>query len=395
MNEDLKREIIKINGKEINVFIDYGIKDCYISRKEMAYLYDVKPNYISMIINKTGDETSHKLLLVYPVVRKIDIIQKEGNNETKRSIKHYNLNTIKEIGYKLDINITNELIDSVNSLLSVANNSLNKAINYEIVKFNDGEIQLDVNVSPREETVWLTQDQIAVLFEKSRSTITEHINNIFSENELDENTSVGISDVSNSNRKVKIYNLDVILAVGYRVNSKRGIAFRKWATTILKQYLIKGYAFNEQRCLDCTSSIIALQKDVRELQSQKYLSNDNLLKHNEERFESEDLLALHGLLMHIFHLAKKRLIIIDPYADYFLLTMLSNINVDMTIYVSNHSLIKDYVIDNIKIIVKDKIHSRIIISDDSIYCITHSINGLGKSEIILSKIKDLKVEDLI
>lgn len=387
MNEDLKREIIKINGKEINVFVDYESKECYISQNELSTLFDVSVDNIGLIIRQTNEDSS-----VVPLI--IEVIKMEGNKQVKRKIKHYNLSIIKRIGYKINYDITNELINTINTLFN-SNNSLNSAINCEIVKFNDGEIQLDVNVSPKEETVWLTQDQIAVLFEKSRSTITEHINNIFSENELDENTSVGISDVSNSNRKVKIYNLDVILAVGYRVNSKRGIAFRKWATSILKQYLIKGYAFNEQRCLDCTSSIIALQKDVRELQSQKYLSKDNLLKHNEERFESEDLLALHGLLMHIFHLAKKRLIIIDPYADYFLLTMLSNINVDMTIYVSNHSLIKDYVIDNIKIIVKDKIHSRIIISDDSIYCITHSINGLGKSEIILSKIKDLKVEDLI
>ena len=387
MNEDLKREIFKINGKEINVFVDYESKECYISQNELSTLFDVSVDNIGLIIRQTNEDSS-----VVPLI--IEVIKMEGNKQVKRKIKHYNLSIIKRIGYKINYDITNELTNTINTLFN-SNNSLNSAINYEIVKFNDGEIQLDVSVSPREETVWLTQDQIAVLFEKSRSTITEHINNIFSENELDENTSVGISDVSNSNRKVKIYNLDVILAVGYRVNSKRGIAFRKWATTILKQYLIKGYAFNEQRCLDCTSSIIALQKDVRELQSQKYLSKDNLLKHNEERFESEDLLALHGLLMHIFHLAKKRLIIIDPYADYFLLTMLSNIKVDITIYVSNHSSIKDYVIDNIKIIVKDKIHSRIIISDDSIYCITHSINGLGKSEIILSKIKDLKVEDLI
>ena len=181
MNEDLKREIFKINGKEINVFIDYENKDCYISRKEMAYLYDVKPNYISMIINRTGDETSHKLLLVYPLVRDIDVVQKEGYKETKRRIKHYGLSIVKEIGYKLNARLTNELINSVNSLFERNYNSLNNAFNYEIVKFNDGEIQLDVSVSPREETVWLTQDQIAVLFEKSRSTITEHINNIFSE----------------------------------------------------------------------------------------------------------------------------------------------------------------------------------------------------------------------
>ena len=91
---------------------------------------------------------------------------------------------------------------------------------YEIIKFIDGDLELNVNVSPLENTIWLTQDQIAQLFEKSRSTISEHINNIFSEGELLEMTSVGISDGSN-HRPPKLYNLDVILAVGYRVKSKR------------------------------------------------------------------------------------------------------------------------------------------------------------------------------
>ena len=114
-----------------------------------------------------------------------------------------------------------------------------KEKHYDLIKFEDGDFSLDVKVSPNEDTVWLTQVEIAILFDKSRSTITEHINNIFSSNELDMNTSVGFSDITSNHRPAKLYNLDVILAVGYRVNSKRGILFRKWATSILKEYLLK------------------------------------------------------------------------------------------------------------------------------------------------------------
>ena len=115
---------------------------------------------------------------------------------------------------------------------------------YEIIKFVDGDFGFYVNISPQQNTIWLTQDQIAKLFGKSRSTITEHINNIFSEGELFEMISVGNSDIIN-HRPTKLYNLDVILAVGYRVKSKRGILFRRLPTAVLRDYLIKEWYCGE------------------------------------------------------------------------------------------------------------------------------------------------------
>lgn len=116
----------------------------------------------------------------------------------------------------------------------------------EIVLFTDGDINLEVELSPELETVWLTQKQMGDLFGVKQATLSEHINNIISSGELNE-TSIGFSDKSSGGRKPKIYNLDMILSVGYRVNSKRGIAFRRWANSILKQYVIQGYAVNEKR----------------------------------------------------------------------------------------------------------------------------------------------------
>ena len=96
----------------------------------------------------------------------------------------------------------------------------------EIVLFTDGDINLEVELSPELETVWLTQKQIGELFGVKQATFSEHINNIISSGELDE-ASIGFSDKSSGGRKPKIYNLDMILSVGYRVNSKRGITFRR------------------------------------------------------------------------------------------------------------------------------------------------------------------------
>ena len=116
----------------------------------------------------------------------------------------------------------------------------------EIVLFEDGDINIEVQISPEQETVWLTQKQMEVLFGVKHATVSEHITNILASGELDE-SSVGFSDKSTGGRKPKIYNLDMILSVGYRVNSRRGIAFRKWANNVLKQFILKGYAINEKR----------------------------------------------------------------------------------------------------------------------------------------------------
>ena len=107
----------------------------------------------------------------------------------------------------------------------------------EIVLFTDGDINLEVELSPELETVWLTQKQIGELFGVKQATFSEHINNIISSGELDE-ASIGFSDKSSGGRKPKIYNLDMILSVGYRVNSKRGIAFRRWTNSVLKQFTL-------------------------------------------------------------------------------------------------------------------------------------------------------------
>ena len=117
----------------------------------------------------------------------------------------------------------------------------------DIVIFKNGELELEVTVTPENDTVWLTQQQMAELFDKERSVITKHIGNIFKEKELDKDSNVQNLHIANSDRPVSFYNLDVIISVGYRVKSQRGIAFRKWATSILKDYMIKGYAVNEKR----------------------------------------------------------------------------------------------------------------------------------------------------
>jgi len=119
---------------------------------------------------------------------------------------------------------------------------------YNLVVFNDKDLTLEVKLDDENETVWLTQKQMSELFGKSQSTINEHINNVYEEGELlvgDTMRKFGNSE--KSTKPTNYYNLDVIISVGYRVKSKRGVAFRKWANSVLKKYLLEGYVVNDKR----------------------------------------------------------------------------------------------------------------------------------------------------
>lgn len=135
----------------------------------------------------------------------------------------------------------------------------------EIILFEEQDVKLEVNI--KDETVWLTQAQMAKLFDKDRKTITRHIQNIYKDGELEENSVCSFFEHTGNDGKkysVQFYNLDMIISVGYRVKSKNGILFRRWANKVLKDYLIKGYAVNNRRleCLEKTVKLIDIANRV-------------------------------------------------------------------------------------------------------------------------------------
>lgn len=137
-------------------------------------------------------------------------------------------------------------------------------MNNEVVIFKDNEIELNVSLSIEENTVWLSLDAMSKLFEKNKSTISRHIKNIFNEGELQQNAVVANFATTASDGKtynVTYYNLDVIISVGYRVKSQRGIIFRQWANKVLKQYLVHGYAVNEKR-LKALNKTVQIQSEI-------------------------------------------------------------------------------------------------------------------------------------
>ena len=182
-------------------------------------------------------------------------VQKTHIPFSDKPVKIYSLKVALEVGSRVKSKRRTLLKMWADSILN--NTSTNDDYNiqnmprisekFELVKFVDGGFSLDVSVSPNEDTVWLSLDEIGLLFERDRSVIGKHIKRIYSDDELDRNrTWAKNARVLSDGRiyNVDIYNLDIILAVGYKVNSKRGILFRQWANSVLKQYLIRGSVIN-------------------------------------------------------------------------------------------------------------------------------------------------------
>lgn len=163
----------------------------------------------------------------------------------------------------------------------------------DVVIYKDGNLEVEVQINSEEDTVQLTLNQISELFERDKSSISRHISNIYKNGELDRSSTVAKNATvqnegrRNIERSLDYYNLDLILSVGYRVNSKRGIAFRRWASSILKDYMLKGYAVNEKR-LKSLNKTIEIQSRI--IASALELESDDVYKVVNEYTKALDLL---------------------------------------------------------------------------------------------------------
>ena len=142
----------------------------------------------------------------------------------------------------------------------------------EIIIFETEDHQIKLEVNVESETVWLSANQMALLFERDEKTIRKHINNVFSESEVDKINNTQKMRVEGVKQLVPFYTLDVIISVGYRVKSKRGVEFRRWANSVLKQYILKGYAVNDNRIRQLGEVIRIMKRTENELDSKQILS---------------------------------------------------------------------------------------------------------------------------
>ena len=269
-----------------------------------------------------------------------------------------------------------------------------------IYRSDDGTIQLEVQLY--EDTVWLTQAQMAILFETTRNNITIHIGNLFKEGELEKISVCKESLLTASDGKpykTKIYNLDVIISVGYRVKSKRGTDFRRWANKVIKDFILRGYAVNNR--LDRLEvKVYKLEEKTTEIETEI----KGQLPPHEGIFYDGQIFDAYKFITDLIKKAKSEIVLIDNYVDETVLTMLDNRNpnVSATIYTSHISEKLDLALAKhnsqyqpINIERFNKSHDRFLIIDDDVYLIGGSIKDLGKKVSTFVKLSVPKGEFLV
>ena len=265
----------------------------------------------------------------------------------------------------------------------------NKESNYELIKFEDGDFSLDVKVSPNENTVWLTQQQISDLYGRDISVISRHIRNIMYEKECTE-SNLQKMQIPFSDKPVVFYDLEFIISIGYRIKSKRGVMFRLWANSILKQYLLNGYAINKDRVIAYQSNILKLEASFIDIENRLKDLEETVYSNNNQLIYEGEILEPYSFLRKLFFLAKNEIIITDYYADSFLISMLKDIKVKITIITSTRSYLNNIVIpNNINIINNDDIHGRYIFIDKYVYAMDHSFNAIGKKRFIIIRLENI------
>ena len=267
----------------------------------------------------------------------------------------------------------------------------------EIVVYQPDEVtRLEVRVES--DTVWLTQGQLALLFQKDQSVIARHIKNVFTEGELDEKGNMQILHNTLSKfRPVKVYSLDVIISVGYRVKSFRGTQFRRWANVVLKAYLLKGYSMNHRLML------------AEERIDKRLMEHDLLLKEHQDKidfFVRTSLPPVEGIfydgqifdayvfVTNLIRSAKQTLVLIDNYIDESVLLMLAKrqngVEAEIRTGRIAETLKQDLLKHNTQyppiVMTQNKnIHDRFLIVDEDVYHIGASLKDLGKKLFAFSK----------
>jgi hypothetical protein len=265
----------------------------------------------------------------------------------------------------------------------------------EIILYQPDEKSTHLKVRIDEETVWLSQGQMVELFNSTKQNISLHINNIFQEGELTtistvkEYLTVQVEGGRKVQRKITVYNLDVIISVGYRVKSQRGTQFRIWANRVLKDYLLKGYVINQR--------VDRIEKKLLE-HDQKF---DLLIKTNlpptEGIFYDGQIFDAYQFASDIIKSATKSIVLIDNYVDESVLTLLSKRNSEVAAMIYTASISKQLKLDlkrfnaqypKVEVKTFTKSHDRFLIVDHAtVYHIGASLKDLGKKWFAFSKIE--------
>ena len=326
-------QIIKFKVEDIELDVNFSSEDktVWLSAKDLCILYGKSKPTIWRYTKKINNEIENRVVSQNATtdVKNATVGTKNettGPDGKRYIVNYYSLDVALEIGRRIHS-------DRGLLLKKFLDDYLNQEVidnKQDIIIYNNGNIKLDVKISPEEDTVWLNQAQIAELFETARQNITMHINNIYETGELEVGATckdfllVQLEGGRKVTRNIAYYNLDMIISLGYRVNTSRGIEFRRWATNVLKRYLLKGYAIDNSRVMVTTENFVQLENDISSLKTRMDKVEKQVFEEppKEKLFYNGEYYNAYEFLSSLIRKTKERIIIIDPYLDNKVLTVL-------------------------------------------------------------------------
>ena len=283
-----------------------------------------------------------------------------------------------------------------------------KRLTGEIVLYQpDDTIRLEVRMD--DETVWLTQAQMAELFGTGRQAITKHLQNIYDSEELNKVATSSILELVRQEgkrmvkRKIEFYNLDAIISVGFRVNTKRGIEFRQWANNILKEYLLQGYAIN-QNMHGIRQQLCYQDKRISQLEEKVDFFVQTSLPPRQGVFFDGQIFDAYRFVSDLIRKADRRIVLIDNYVDDTVLSLLDKRKEGVSATIYTKSITDQLLLDitrhneqytSIEVKQFNKAHDRFLLIDDEVYHIGASIKDLGKKWFAFALMNDLVADKFL
>ena len=427
-------EIIKFdkNGISLDVRVSRKERTVWLTQIQMADLFKVSKNNISYHVNNILKKDEQNA----STTQKSWVLGPDGK---KRKTNLYNMEMILLLGNQIKSRNGLILEEWFNAYISEKNN--------EIIVFDNGNVQLDVRIEPENETVWLTINQMAELYDTTFQNVYMHIKNLYEEGELDSSvlkkslntdsvykkslvtegpvwkksflTEMSVTKESSATQKqiiqtaadgksylTTLYNLDVILSVGYRVKNKRAIEFRRWVNSILKQYLLKGYVIDKNRAIVTKNNFLNLYSEVYDLKNRMTTVEKQIeiFRPNEKVLIENQKFTAFAYINSLLRTAEKRITIIDGYLDNNFLKFFADVNssIEITLITHKENRINEDILNlfkeefvNTTIIENKSFHDRFLIIDDSIYSIGSSLNSLGKKLTTIRLMDKTNPDDII
>lgn len=400
-----KYELVKFELDDLNLDVKVSRSDetAWLNKEEIGILFNRNRSAIARHIEHIIDDDQ---LDLNRVCAKIARTGPDGKNYI---VDYFNLDLVLLVGQRVKSRNGLLLKEFVDRYFSE-----NRAKNNNLIIYNNGHLNLAVNISPEEETVWLNVQQIATLFDTSIRNVYLHIQNIYEEGEIEHSVT---KDFFTTEKEMPyfaadgkqylttFYNLDVILAVGYRVKSKRAIEFRKWVTNVLKQYLLKGYVIDQNRTMITDENYVNLIHKVESIDTRLTTLEKRNPEISAKIFHNGEYFDARTFIKELFAHAKNNITLIDPYVDNKALDYLKikQSDVSVNLYTSSKSHLTQDDINSfnrqfhgLTCHTNNSFHDRFIIIDKiELYHLGTSLNYLGNKTTAIVKMDSSFINDVL